>query len=447
MSVRSSELPVVIPQASIVRPMRNTSPENSSFYCAVRMMALFMCLLVEGGWAIVPRTAVLGVATVLVFTLVVCQGKSRTRVLPLFVIPMVVLIATLARPGFDIFSAGARFVNFSVAIALLHIYMKAPLVNGSSLSVLEKDLSFILKLMAYQALATFVLGYAVPGIFRDIPVGDYVYRSAFYVLNYHMMYLDTTIRPDGFFYERGVFQLYLNLYLYLALFRIKSIPQAALALAALATTWSTTGLLTGFFIVMLYALSQIKRVNPLDILIFLCVVLCVTLPFGLFVKENLERKFYGEESASYLVRQSDLNVGIEVIKEAPLLGSGFDDDQIVVRMRRYLSFVPGVAMDDLEDRTISNGILRMTIAIGIPLTLLHFWGLALQTLFPSRLAIFTMVTFTLMSESIPFSPFLLCIMYSGLVQIKRVPAAPGFPASRGLRRMLPQAFRYSRLRP
>jgi hypothetical protein len=409
-------------------PSRNL--DGSTVYRGMRITALFLCLLVEGGWPIVPRTIILVLAAALVFILSSSTPIQR-RIVPLFTIPFIVLLVTMARPNFDALSAGARFVNFCVAIFLLNIYMRPRPTTTAPLTVLEGDLSFLLKLMCYQAIATFLLGYAVPGLFKNVPVGDYIYQSAFYVLNYHMMYLDTTIRPDGFFYERGVFQLYLNLYLYIALFRKKSWLQAGLALAAIMTTWSTTGLVTAFAILVIYAVGQLKRIDPVKIVIAAILTAAVVLPFGIFMMGNLERKLYGEESGSYLVRQSDINAGFGVLWEAPILGIGFDDDELTQRMGSYITFISGIDMSDMQKRTISNGLLRMAIAIGLPLALLHLFGLARQALFPHRAPILVMVLFTLISESIPFNPFLLCIMYSGLVGSQVQKRAGSFVRNRG----------------
>ena len=71
-----------------------------------------------------------------------------------------------------------------------------------------------------------------------------VYQTLLGVFNYHVIVDDLTsiIRPDGFFFEPGVYQIYLNLYLYLALFVFRRPLQALLAAAAVLSTQSTTGM-------------------------------------------------------------------------------------------------------------------------------------------------------------------------------------------------------------
>lgn len=385
----------------------------------LRITTLLVCLLVEGGWALLPRTFLLGLAAALTLLLVHLRGGIDRRLLPLFIIPTLIFIFSIFRPGFDVISACARFTNFCVAIFLLNTYLTPQqicIVPGST--PLERDLSILLKLMAYQAIATFILGYAIPGIFMSIEVGSYTYQSALFLLNYHMMALDTTIRPDGFFFERGVFQLYLNIYLYLSLFRNRNLRNAFLALLAIATTWSTTGILLAFLLLLLFVLAEMRQSSKVGISALLSILLVIAPSTAWLMAGNIESKFWGDERDSFLVRQSDLNIGINIIREHPVFGLGFDDDIIVVNMNSYLVEDGELQLVNMADRTTSNGIIRMFIAIGIPLSLLHLWGLSRQTVLPGNLAIFSLVFFTLLSESIPFNPFLLAIMFSGILATK-----------------------------
>ena len=164
---------------------------------------------------------------------------------------LAVLVVTLVRPGpVSLASLVSRFTVFFAAILLLDVYQRAP--AGS----LARDLRALIGPMAWQAIATVVLAHTLGGLFVPLEIGEQQYMSMLGIFNYHIVVEDLTsvIRPDGFFFEPGVYQIYLNLYLYLTLYVSRKPLQAALACAAVLCTQSTTGmaiavlLLTGVFV-------------------------------------------------------------------------------------------------------------------------------------------------------------------------------------------------------
>ncbi len=180
----------------------------------LRRCALFLAILLSGGTIYLRR-----------------------RMIPVFVLLAAILMLTVSRPqGVDVNSLVIRFVNFFAGIALLDMYWTAGALS------LHRDLFVILRWLAIQALATVVLAETLGFLFVPLTVQDTEYSTFLLPFTYHAMLDGGTAltRPDGLFSEPGVFQLYLNIYLYLALFVFRSRRHAILAAAAVLSTQSTT---------------------------------------------------------------------------------------------------------------------------------------------------------------------------------------------------------------
>lgn len=386
---------------------------------AVRRTALFAAILISGGNLLIPRLPVLAVLIVMSLLAMAATPTTaiRARFGVIYSLLAVVFLAIIFRSGLaEISSLVVRYANFLAGILLLKMYLK----SGTDALVL--DLQALLRPLAWIALATVFLATLFEPIFTTREVEETTYHHFLYIFNYHVMLEDAggLHRPNGLFFEPGVFQIYLNLYLYLALFVLRSRWQSALALAAVLATQSTTGLAVSAILMGVYFWRLLGRGPAHHRMIAAIAGVLIAVSLSGFVIDNVQSKFTGDFRGSWWARQYDLLTGLNVVAANPWLGIGFDPDQY----RAYANQL-GFSNTDLDDRqTIdrgnSNGIVGLLYAVGIPLALPFLWGLFRQRMLPDRALVGTVLFISFLSEAIVLTPFFLLFLLSGLL---RMPAA------------------------
>ena len=392
----------------------------------LRRTALFLSFLVSGGWLLFPRPPI----TVLIVVVCLVAGLLKKgldrRILPVVLLSLLVVLEMVFRPsGLRIESLASKITLFLAAILLVNLYI------GEERTTLARDLYPMLIFMALQALATFAIANTVPGLFATTVVEDVPQYHILYILHYHITPLtalygitkDPFIRPDGFFWEPGIYQMYLNLLLYLALFVFKNGKHALLALAAVVTTWSTTGmaiaviLLTVYFGRTLGSVGVQQKLTKMALrrLVSVAVIgVIAAVPVGYVAYNNVVAKFSGSAQGSALVRGQDLYIGINVAIANPLIGIGFDADQYLDAARRLEYGNPILAASATFKRTSSSGILYLLFSMGLPLAIPFLIGLARPRIFPHPALAGTVVFLTQISEPFSLSPFILLLIFSGL---------------------------------
>jgi hypothetical protein len=379
----------------------------------LRRIVLFCAMLMSGGWLLFPRLPLLAVFVVAYLLL---RGRRLTidrRLLPVLGLLAVILVVSLLRDsGAGIVAIFIRFANFAAGLLLLDLYLRA------GAEAFRSDLFSITRIMAWQALATVALAAAAGPLFLSIDVNGTTYHTFLLVANYHTMLEDAgpLVRPDGLFYEPGVFQLYLNLCLYLALYVYRRAGHALLALAAVLSTQSTTGLVIALMLCGVYAVRYYINCGSLRVraVRFLAATL-LAVPLVGFVGANVVDKVTGDARGSFWSRQYDLLTGVNVILENPLAGIGFEYPAYTAAAARL-----GYGETALEDRITTdrgntNGIVFLLYSIGIPLALPFLFGMFRQNLLAHRGLVGVLLFLSLLSESVVFTPFFLALMCSGML--------------------------------
>lgn len=380
----------------------------------VRRTALFMAILISGGNLLIPRLPVLAVllATALLAMAATPATSIKARFGLIYTLLAAILLATVFRSGLsEMSSTVIRYANFLAGILLLKMYVK------SGTDCLAHDLRALLRPLAWLALATVFLATLFEPIFQAREVEETVYQHFLYIFNFHVLLEDAAglYRPNGLFFEPGVFQIYLNLYLYLALFVLHSRWQALLALAAVLSTQSTTGLAIAALLLGVYFWRQLGKGPAHHRVIAATVGVLIAVALSGFVIENVQSKFVGEFRGSWWARQYDLLTGLNVVAANPWLGIGFDPDQ-------YRAYANQLGFADTElgdrqtiDRGNSNGIVGLLYGMGIPLALPFLYGLFRQRLLPDGALVGAILFLTFLSESIMLTPFFLLFILSGLL--------------------------------
>jgi hypothetical protein len=387
-----------------------------------RRLTLFIAFLLSGGHVFLSRPLLLALFF-LAIALVPRQPLLRLHrlvFLPLGAIFLVIGLEAL-RSSADLSNIVSRSGHFLAGLLVLNMY----LLHGRE--AFARDFSALVSLFPYQAILTVLLGLVVPGAFFAVP-GTEVQTFAF--LFYHHAEPGVggpLVRPDGFFWEPGILQFYLNLGLFLAV-RSGRGPLTLLAFAmAILLTQSTTGVvilaLQLGVLALRYLASARFSARRMAGALFLAVAL---LPVGFYAARNIEEKLTGEASGSFYARNFDSFAGFQVALEEPWLGIGFNTDYYISRIQQYDIDLGDFNVDLFNDeRGNTNGILMLFYTMGFPLGLLAVLSLVRQTMVPSDFVVPMILFLSMLTEPLTLTPLFLCFLFSAVVRLH--PA--GWPAA------------------
>lgn len=373
---------------------------------------LFLTILLSGGNLLFPRMLILGVVVFCYFIYFKNQFSLKKATIPLVLLLTLLLIISIFHPyGYDASSLIIRFANFFAAFLILDMYLK------NSLSDLKRDLYVLIKFMPLQAVLTVFFATFMNFLFVYITTDSGSFYSFLGVFNYHITNdSGGLVRPNGFFFEPGVFQLYLNLFLYLSLFVYKNKYNTCLAIVAVLLTKSSTGVLIlaiilGWYFIRYYINkgSLLKRFTRLIISIVL------SLGFMLIAWDNINEKMHGEYRGSFLARQYDTVTGFNVAVANPFLGIGFKYDNYYAAAET-LGYRDTVYYGErTRNRDNTNGIVMLFYTLGAPLALIFVFGLFKQKLLDDKFLVALVIFISLFTEALAFTPFVLLFIFSGLI--------------------------------
>ena len=396
---------------TVTTDIQSALPLPSTRSSLLRHGVLFLSFLISGGMLLFPRVPILllilaGCLLAPGFRLVL-----RKEIVPGLVLIAVITVIALLRPGTPQLDAlVVRLGNALAALALLNLYVAQPR------SALASDLHRMLGWMAIQALLTVALAHMLGFLFIPLEVSGATYHTFLLLLNFHVTIEDAggLIRPDGFFFEPGVFQIYLNLYLFLTLFVYRNLGRAALALAAVLTTQSTTGLAICLLLLGAFVLSEVRVSTLRRKLLIGIAAAVVAVPVALFAYANVTQKLFGEFQGSSLARTYDLITGINVLAAHPWLGIGFDHERYKEEAARLGYADTELSREQTVERSTSNGNLYLLYSLGIPLSLPFLIGMFRQRFLPHRWLVGMLLFLSFMGEAIILTPFFLLLILSGL---------------------------------
>lgn len=386
-----------------------------------RQAALFLGIVISGGLLLFPRLPLM--AGVLLLSAAVAGPFKIFRYEMLGIWLLLLAVAAdvfLAAGSFQIDSLVIRYANFITGMAMLAMYL-----DGSR-DQLARDYLPLGRFMAVQAILTPILALLVPGFFRVLIVQETEIHSLLLIFNFHDFSGDTVLikRPDGFFFEPGVLQFYLNLYLFIGLFTIRQRWwDPVIATLGVVATQSTSGAIV---LVVIYAaalLRWMKTASPRGKIIVLMMLPIVMAPVALYAAINLSDKFYGDGRGSSWARQYDLFTGLAVVRDYPFTGIGFDYDRYFEVGSKIGYLETDLSDDNITERANSNGILTLFYSIGIPLGLVFMYGLVWQLFFDRKVVVAGITIVSLSSEALFFTPFILMLAYSGILLTRRTAAS------------------------
>ena len=178
-------------------------------------------------------------------------------------------------------------------------------------------------------------------------------------------------------------------------------------------------MLIAFLVLVFYYLYTLRNNNfLLKILNGIIILACILIPSFYLLSSNIEDKLYGESSGSSIAREYDFYTGIEIIKEYPILGIGFDHARYILLSGTNYYVDTKLSGESLDDRPSSNGLINLFYTIGVFLGIAYLYLLYKQNIFPDRILFFLIITLALFGESLVFTPFFLLFINSSLLKSK-----------------------------
>ena len=232
-------------------------------------------------------------------------------------------------------------------------------------------------------------------------------------------------RCMGMFWEPGVLQFFVNLFLYILLFQVDEKKINLLWILLCGVVVLMTQSITGIYLMVCIFIFYIIRRKKY---IWLALV-----PFGIGISIDMfSHKILSEsseEAGSYWMRLGDTLSAWQIIKDHPLLGIGFDNDDFIL-LRRGVEYQGILDAEYFWDRGNTNSVLTLFYALGVPLALYMIIKLYNQKIFfKQRFLFFLIIIVSCMSEPLLLLTFPLFFMFSGMASpsVKPLQIATGDP--------------------
>lgn len=277
---------------------------------------------------------------------------------------------------------------------------------GNNCQVISDNIYRSCRIVSYLGILNVILYLFFPSFFVYlINESGFGINTILFVFNYQN---DEIIRNQGLYWEPGVFQVLLNIYLFIMLVeRRYPYKKAILPIFLIISTFSTTGLIIMSLILFCSFVKRKKTITPIK-KIFLVSFFAILL--SPIVYNNVIEKFSSDKSPSSALRTYDFFMGLNIIKDNPLWGVGMDPQQFSKRARGIDIIGYDTSVLNIN-RGNTNAIISIAMMLGVPVLLLFVITMYRQKLFLKRKLFFCVIFVSLFSEPLfPFPLlFLLCL--------------------------------------
>jgi len=235
------------------------------------------------------------------------------------------------------------------------------------------DFYYCLLLIMWHAFINLLLSLIIPNQFYPMSYeisSDSIYstyKNIFFISSSYStenMDVSTVIfRLNGWFWEPGVLQFYLNILLYQILFvKRKCFKLLYIIIPSLVATFSTTGMIIMMIMIITYWL---RRKNDFKKFVIGILISIILIPIGSFIVYN---KFTdNKQQASATARTVDTILPLLISVENPVCGLGLGNDDAY-----FKELKKRVPDSSLHDRGVSNGISSSFMYLGA-VTAFIFW--------------------------------------------------------------------------
>ena len=303
-----------------------------------------------------------------------------------------------------------QYVYFYVKIYSVSLLL---LIYANKTMSIINHLYGIFRFLLFHALANFFLSFFIAGKLFQFTEQIWTYLGIFYYIESGWKKFSIAgisfWRNQGLFWEPGVLQIYMNLLLFLALFLKRDKFIAILSMVAILSTWSTTGLM-----LMLLQLSYwIVTRGRYKLVLILHLVLLLSAPIVIIIKENIEEKISGDRAVSTALRILDFQTSIKIVKENPLSGIGIDFDNYAKKIIKHQNATGIIKRLTLTRVGDTNSFITLFVYFGMPIALLLMYFFYKQTIFRKKILFFIIMMVTSMAEPLLFTLFFFLFFVSG----------------------------------
>lgn len=397
---------------------RGTLKAGTRTATLARRVMMLMVILLSGGNLLFPRLPLAALALLMALLLAnpVNLLRRETARIWLF-IALVTVVSQISADQLEIVGIATRLAGFAIALVALNVYLDLPK------STINNDLKPLFIFFSLQAIGTPILAAALPSIFIPIPVGNTVYYSALGIFNFHQTVVGSGFlgleRADGFFFESGVLQIFLNIFLYLSFFAYRNMALTLLALFGVLSTQSSMGLVIAFALCGYAGMKYLKQLDYSTTFVAIFTLPMIIAPIAWITYKNIYEKLFGALGGSTAARSFDAEVALRIVSEYPLLGIGFSPDRLQNEFFTFGRQVETILGDSALERSLSNGLLYAAVTLGIPLALFFVYALLRQRLFGEAVVGGTIILLSMLTEALIFTPFFAMIAFSGLLVTRK----------------------------
>ena len=289
------------------------------------------------------------------------------------------------------------------------------LANKGNLSL--KTFDFIFKILLIHALLNFIICSSLKEIFTDISSNNYRSKHLYYVFFYlaeESILNINIIRNQGIFWEPGVLSVVFNIYLFRCLFgdKIKNRKTTIFLISfVIITTVSTTGLFLLFLQIVFYLFKQ--KLSKIIKIIYSITIILISLPI---LYSNINEKISGKNEMSYNLRNYDMLLAVDIIKNNYLTGIGFSKTRNIDFQKNSETFVNS---NFLETRANTNSVLSVFVFLGIPIGIALFYIFYNQKIVNyNKKFFFFIIIICLSSEPLIFNGFFIFFISSYFYKIE-----------------------------
>jgi len=305
----------------------------------------------------------------------------------------------------------------------------AHFANNRTPDVFLKRLYFILKLVMIHAIINVIAYVFIKNQLVTISNAHHdcqTFQNIFFYSSLDRKYALLSFlefdfyRNQGLFWEAGVLQVFLNIYLFLEAFIFKKNRFLIfLAILAILSTYSTTGI--AILLIQLIYYIKTEMTNSKVLIPF---VLILAAPIYFVFNANVEEKITGEKEASFQKRYFDLVQPLFIAVENPITGIGLDFN----KFKEYRSgfYFSSNSFDFIRDETgvelkientdegISNSFMFLLSSMGFPTFFLLLYMFFNQNIFNNRKnLIHIIIILSLITSPLLLRPFFFMIIISG----------------------------------
>lgn len=380
----------------------------------IRIIILFLIIISTGGiyyqfYSTIINTFII-IFSIFLFFLTVKNKIYFRQFGPKIILISLVIISNYALNNKSVIALNYLTLYSSIIAISILIYH----YNAMSISIIS-DLNKILKLIIIHSILNFFIVNIFSSSFLIWDNKQYFETNSFYKLFFFNTSENGSLfkRNCGLFWEPGILQIFINLYVFFRLFILKNATFSKLVICfgIVLSTFSTAGLLIFFIITIAYYRNRINRFTSV-VPIILLIIIAFT-----FLKSNLEDKFQGENKTSSQARIYDTVIGTFLILEKPLWGYGFKSIETTKaqEINKNNSVALGAAnLINMHERGNTNSIIMNFVYWGIPIGVLIIFLLINQSIIHEKKILFSFICIlSCATEPLLFANLFLVILLSG----------------------------------